>query len=468
VLDALPLRSANLGAIAARSIAVPSYDRRRLSPRILHVGVGGFHRAHMARCTDKLASSGGDWGIRGVGLLPSDERMAEVLTSQDHLYTLIERDSDETQVSVVGSIVDYVLAARDGQLLSRLLSEPRVTILSLTITEAGYSVDRPNTTFEWIVSALERRLAGDAGPLTVLSCDNLPRNGETARRAVLQTAAHRSLSLVREIEASCTFPNSMVDRITPQTSDTDRQWLAGRGVADEWPVVCETFWQWVIEDNFAAGRPAWEDVGVLFSDRVHDWELYKLRMLNASHSCIAYLMALADVAYVDEAIAMPEVVAYLRQLLTSEVIPTLPKIPHYPAAGYADSVLHRLGNTAIRDQIARLCTDGTAKIPNFLLPTVEAQLERNGPLDCAALALAGWARYLEIVPAADRADDARGDEAARLARAASEDPSLFLELDIFSERIRTNQRFVEAFGRARGQLIRLGPIGAIAAVVALD
>jgi mannitol 2-dehydrogenase len=260
----------------------------------------------------------------------------------------------------------------------------------------------------------------------------------------------------------------MVDRITPQTTDADRAWLRERGVDDGWPVVCESFRQWVIEDTFAAGRPRWQDVGVLFSDRVHDWELYKLRMLNASHSCMAYLSALAGVVYIDEAIAIPEVAGYLRRMLATEAIPTLREIPGHPPADYAESVLDRLANTGVRDQIARVCIDGTSKFPSFLLPTIEAQLDREGPLTCAALALAGWARYLATVPAAERAPDTHGEEAAALARGALTDPVAFLELGIFGERIRTSNRFRNVFKSASRQLAELGPLGAIAALLSGD
>src|SRR5207248_5353013 len=192
----------------------------------------------------------------------------------------------------------------------------------------------------------------------------------------ITTVAHsRGSEVELFVRTACTFPNSMVDRITPQTTDADRSWLRDEvGIDDGWPVVCEPFRQWVVEDRFAAGRPRWEDVGVLFTDRVHDWELYKLRLLNASHSCMAYLMALAGVVYVDEAMAIPAVRRYLEELLSVEAIPTLTEIPGHPASDYAATVLGRYENTGVRDQIARLCIDGTAKFPSFLIPTVEAQL----------------------------------------------------------------------------------------------
>jgi mannitol 2-dehydrogenase len=458
----IPLRAANLDAIGALRVPTPHYNRRALVPRIVHVGVGGFHRAHMARYTDEAAAAGGTWGIRGVGLLDDDCRMADVLRRQDHLYTLIERGSDGAHPSVVGSIIDYAFAADDPAVFREHVAHPDVVILSLTITEGGYSLVDGNPTIEAIVAALEARRQAGEGPLTVLSCDNVPGNGDVAREAITTVAEHHRAELVRYLE-TCTFPNSMVDRITPQTRDVDRSWLREEvGVDDAWPVVCEPFRSWVIEDQFAAGRPRWEDTGVLFTDRVHDWELYKLRMLNASHSCIAYLMALAGVVYVDEAIEIPAVRSYLERFLATEVIPTLGEIPGHPAADYGETVLQRFANTGVRDQIARLCIGGTAKFPSFLIPTVEAQIEGGGPVPCAALALAAWARYLAVTPAMQRAPDPGGERAAVLAERSLEDPLAFLDLDeVFTPPLRESPRFRDAFTAAAEDLVRAGARGAI-------
>ena len=463
----IPLRMSNLDAIHVRGVPVPCYDRSALVPRILHVGVGGFHRAHMALYTDDIAADGSDWGICGVGLLGADRRMADVLRGQDHLYTLIERDSDGSRPRIVGSIVDYVLATGDAPAFSARVADPELAVLSLTITEGGYRVTDGNPTIETIVHALDARRASGAPALTILSCDNLPGNGDVAREAIVTLAERRGPDLARYLEGS-TFPNSMVDRITPQTHDVDRAWLREEtGVDDGWPVVCETFRQWVIEDRFAAGRPPWEDAGVLFTDRVHEWELYKLRMLNASHSCMAYLMALAGVVYVDEAVAIPFVHRYLQRLLATEAIPTLAEIPGYPPTDYAETVLARFANTGVRDQIARLCIDGTAKFPSFLIPTVEAQIARGGPLACAALALAGWARYLGTVPPRLRAPDSHGDRAVQLAVRSLTEPLAFLELDeVFTPRLRESERFRHAFSKATADVARRGPLGAIETVLA--
>lgn len=459
----LRLSTSNLQAIEGRGIPVPHYDRAALSPRILHIGVGGFHRAHLARYVDELAESGGGWGIRGIGLLDSDRRIASVLESQDHLYTLIERDSNGSRPRIVGSIVDYRLVGDDADAFAQQVAQPDVAILSMTITEGGYSLDKPNPTIDTIVTGLDARRASGGKPLTILSCDNLPGNGNAARRAVMRLSEARSDALVRYVETACSFPNSMVDRITPQTTDADRAWLHDEfEFEDGWPVVSEPFRQWVLEDSFAAGRPSFEDVGALFTDRVHDWELYKLRMLNATHSCMAYLMAIAGVVYVDEAVALPAVRRYLERFLSTEAIPTLAEIPDHPAADYARTVLGRFENTGVRDQIARLCIDGTAKFPSFLIPTVERQLELDGPVERAALALAGWARYLATVPAVERAHDPHGDRAATFAVRSLEDPRAFLEFDqVFTPRLRESSRFGDAFADASAALAEHGSIGAM-------
>ena len=457
---ALALSDSNLDEIEALGVGVPRYDRAQLSPRILHLGVGGFHRAHLARYVDELADAGGDWAIRGAGLLEFDETMAGVLAAQDHLYTLIERDSDASRPQIVGSIVDFVLGR---EAFSETVADPELAILSMTITEGGYSLEQPNATIETIVDALDRRRVAGGAALTILSCDNLPGNGTVAREAILRVAAARGRELERYLESACTFPNSMVDRITPQTTDADRAWLRAEvGIDDGWPVVCEPFRQWVIEDAFAAGRPRFENVGVLFSDRVHDWELYKLRMLNATHSCMAYLSALAGLVYVDEAIASSPMRSYLERFLASEVIPTLSEIPGHPASQYAATVLDRFSNTGVRDQIARLCIDGTAKFPTFLIPTVERQLELGGPVECAALALAGWARYLGTVPPGERAPDPHGARSAELAEQALDDPRAFLALDaVFASRVRGSERFADAFVRAYRAIAERGPLEAL-------
>ena len=364
---------------------MPGYDRSALVPRIVHIGVGGFHRAHLALYTDDLATDGGDWGIRGLGMLANDAAMRDALTAQDGLYTLIEREDDRATTRVIGSLVDYAFTAGRPDATVEVLADPQVAIVSMTITEAGYgATDRDDTAFHLIAAALGRRRDAGNPPLTILSCDNLPGNGDAAQAATLAAARRQNAELARWIETACTFPNSMVDRITPATTDDDRAWLAREhGIADRWPVVAEPFRQWVLEDRFANGRPSWEAAGAVFTDDVESWEFYKLRLLNAAHSSMAYLCALGGITFVDEAMATPAVVGFLETLLRREAIPSLHRIPGSPPEDYVTTVLHRFSNTGVRDQIARLCIDGASKFPTFLVPTIEHQLAENGPIACA-------------------------------------------------------------------------------------
>ncbi len=457
------IRNETLETIAARGIPVPTYNRSGLLPRMLHLGVGGFHRSHLAFYVHELAEAGSDWGIRGLGILPGDLRMRDALVPQDYLYTVVERGDGQPRPQVIGSIVDFVVAADDPEGFAAQIAEPSVEILSLTITESGYSLETPIATIEAIVDGLDARRAAGGAPLTILSCDNLPGNGTVACDAVMAVCEGRGDGLASWVEGACTFPNSVVDRITPQTTDSDRAWLRETwGIVDTWPVVAEPFRQWVLEDRFAAGRPRFEDAGALFTDDVRSWELYKLRMLNATHSCMAYLASLAGIVYVDEAMRVPQIRRFLERLLREEAIPTLTEIPGHPREEYAETVLRRFENPGVRDQIARLCIDGTAKLRTFLIPTVERQLELGGPVDRAALALAAWARYLATTPAEARAPDASADGAVAHAVSSLGDPVGFLGFaEVFPPSLRDDQRFRDAFAGAASSLATRGPIGAI-------
>jgi mannitol 2-dehydrogenase len=407
----------------------------------------------MALYTDELAHDGSTWGIRGLGLLPGDRRMADALAPQGHLYSLTEKGTGTYSPRIIGSIVDYRCAAEDPAVAIEAIADSDIAIMSLTITESGYAEPAAageRNTFDLLAEGLERRRSIGGGPLTILSCDNLPGNGDVARRATMAAAARHSAALTDWVAANCTFPNSMVDRITPTTATADRDWLReAYGIDDLWPVVGEPFRQWVIEDNFIAGRPAWETAGALFTDQVHLWELYKLRMLNAAHSCLAYLASLDGIVYVDEAMARADVFAYLEELIYTEAIPTLAEIDGHPREDYARTVLERFTNTGVRDQIARLCMDGTAKYPTFLIPTIVAQLERGGPIRCATLALAGWARYLGATPIAEQAWDANIEPSRAAAQRALDDPAAFLELTaVFPAALSGSQRFRDEFVNA--------------------
>ena len=469
VATAIELRQDHLAEIRLRGVPVPTYDRGRLAPRIVHVGVGGFHRAHLAVYAHELAAAGGDWGIVGLGLLAQDAEMQAALSRQDYLYALIEKGNGEPCAEVIGSIVGFVHGPPgDDAPVVELVAAPTTAILSLTVTEAGYAEPEAGgepTTFDRLAAALAARRDRGAGPLTILSCDNLPGNGAAARAATLAAAARVDAALEDWVQEHCSFPNSMVDRITPVTADADRAWLRdSAGVSDRWPVVAEPFRQWVVEDDFAAGRPAFEDVGALFTDRVHDWELYKLRLLNAGHSSMAYLSALAGITFVHDAMAVPAVTRFLEELLQREAVPTLTAIPGHPPEDYVATVLERFANGGVRDQIARLCLDGSAKFPTFLIPTIAAQLERDGPIERATTALAGWGRYLGVVDPARQAFDASGDAARRHAADALDDPLAFLEYEaVFPAELRTSSRFRDAFTAAYERIAESGPLAAMEA-----
>ncbi len=464
----IELRAECLPAAATRGLSVPGYDRTRLRPRIAHIGVGGFHRAHLAVYCEHLARSGSDWGIRGIGLLAGDRAMADALAAQDHLYTFTAKGTGVRDVEVVGSIIDFVFAADEPHLAVAAVADPETAIVSMTITESGYT-DAPanRRTFDLLVEGLDvRRLRGD-GPVTVLSCDNLPSNGDVARRFVLEAARRRSPDVEDWISDRCRFPNSMVDRITPVTSDEDRAYLVEVfGVVDRWPVVGEPFWQWVLEDDFAAGRPDFAAAGALYSDEVRSWELYKLRILNAGHTCIAYLCALAGITYVDEALSDDRIRRFLRGFLLDEVVPTLQEISGHPREAYATTVVERFANTGVRDQIARLCIDGTSKFPTFLVPTIAGQLGSDGRVERAALAIAGWCHYLADTPVDRQAHDARADRTRPLATAATDDPSAFLvDNPALPSHVAEHPAFVAAFSSAHEAIAGRGALGAIADLV---
>jgi mannitol 2-dehydrogenase len=414
----------------------------------------------------------------GLGLLAEDAEMAAALSGQDCLYTLIEKTGGDRSAQVIGSITGFVHApAGHDAAASELIAAPGTSILSLTITESGYSeppaerlASGERRTFDRIASALALRRERAAGPITILSCDNLPRNGDAARAATLSAAARLDRSLPEWVEKHCTFPNSMVDRITPSTAPDDVDWLReSAGIVDGWPVVSEPFRQWVMTDDFAADRPSWEDAGALFSDRIDDWEQYKLRLLNAGHSCIAYLSALEGITYVHEAMAVPALRAFLEDLLHREAIPTIPEIAGHPREEYAASVLERFANVGVRDQIARVCIDGSAKFPTFLVPTVERQIETGGPIERAATALAGWARYLGVVDPAEQAYDANGEAARRYAAAAlGGEPAVFLAYEaVFPPALRSSERFRSAFSAGYERIVAAGPLEAMRAAAGL-
>jgi mannitol 2-dehydrogenase len=402
------------------NVEVPGYDRGRVTSGVVHFGVGGFHRAHQAMYLDTLMGEGEalDWGITGVGVLPGDRRMHEVLHAQDCLYTLVVKDPDGTMhPRVIGSIVDYLFAPDDPEAVLRAMTDPATRIVSLTVTEGGYHVNQatgefdatdeairrdledgavPGTAFGFIVEALRRRRAEGVDPFTVMSCDNIAGNGEVAHKMIGAFARLKDADLAAWIEEHVRFPNSMVDRITPVTTDHDRELLAEQfGVEDGWPVVCEPFTQWALEDHFSCGRPPLDDAGVQLVPDVTPYELMKLRLLNASHQALCYLGYLSGYRYAHEVCSDQLFVGFLLGYMDEEATPTLEPVPGVDLETYKHKLIERFANPEIKDTLARLCAESSDRIPKWLLPVVRDELAAGGPIRRAALVVAAWARYAE-------------------------------------------------------------------------
>ena len=465
-------------------VAVPTYDRAEVRPGIVHFGVGGFHRAHEAMYLDALMNAGEalDWGIVGVGLLPQDRRMHTVMTVQDCLYTLVEKHPDGSlKPRVIGSIVDYLFGPDDPEAVLTRLTDPATRIVSLTITEGGYHVNQttgefdtgdadiqhdlvpgsvPRTAFGYIVEALSRRRAAGLDAFTVMSCDNVQANGDVARRMIGAFATAKDPELGAWIAEHVSFPSSMVDRITPVTTDTDRQRLADEfDIEDDWPVSCEPFVQWVIEDRFGAGRPALDRVGVQLVDDVHPYELMKLRLLNASHQAMCYLGYLAGHRYVHEVCQDPLFVRFLTGYMDREGAPSLEPIPGVDLVAYKQQAIERFANAEVADSLARLCADSSDRIPTWLVPVIRDRLAHDGEVRRSALVVASWARYAEGLDeqgAPIEVVDRRRHEVMDRARRQAEEPLAFLDDRSLFGDLREQPRFVEPYLAALESLHELG------------
>ncbi|MFL5844433.1 MAG: mannitol dehydrogenase family protein [Solirubrobacteraceae bacterium] len=475
------LRSSTLHALSDR-IPVPAYDRAAVRTGIVHVGVGGFHRAHLAVYHDELLARGDlDWGICGVGVLPADVAMRDALRAQDGLYTLIVKHPDgRCDARVIGSLVEYLLAPEDPEAVIEKMAAPATHIVSLTITEGGYSVDDvtgafdpsapdiaadlagdgpPRTAFGLIVEALARRRERGVAPFTVLSCDNLEGNGDIARTALASFAWLREPALGEWVEREVPFPNSVVDRITPATTDADRALLRDRfGVEDLWPVVCEPFCQWVIEDP-PRPRPSYEAVGATVLADVRPHELMKLRMLNAGHQAIAYFGMLCGHEFVDEAVGDPLIGGFLEGYLRDEAAPSLEGVSAREAADYQRTLLTRFANPGVRDRLARLAVDASDRIPKFLLPVVRERLATGGDVRRCAAVVASWARYAdgfdeqgEPVEVIDR----RRGRLRTLARRQPRDLDAFLGEEAGLGDLASDERFAAPYRAALASLYARG------------
>lgn len=412
----------HLDALSA-AVAWPVSGRRALQPGIVHLGIGAFMRAHLAPITEAALAAGDTrFGIVGVSLRQPDTR--DALAPQDGLYTLAVRDADEhgqprERLQVVGAVLSVLVAPEHPQAVLDRIADPATRIVSLTVTEKGYCLDpatgrlrldhpdiahdlsdttTPVSAIGFLVRGLAMRRAQGRGPVTLLSLDNLPANGHTLRGAVLAFAEAVDPSLALWIDAHCTFPCSMVDRIVPRTTDADREAIRTTlGLRDAWPVLGESFLDWAVEDRFAAGRPDWTLGGARFVAAAEPWEHLKLRMVNGTHSCIAYLSVMAGWTTVDVAITQPDLHAFIEALMREEIEPTLPDLPGLDLAVYRQSLLQRYANPALAHRTKQIAMDGSQKLPQRLLGTVRDRLRHGQSVARLGLAVAAWLHFLRGV-----------------------------------------------------------------------
>ena len=486
----MKLSAANLADLG-KLADVPAYDRSALSAGIVHIGVGNFHRAHQAVYLDDLFNlhEDLDWAVIGAGVRPADECMRQDLRAQDLLTTVVEQEAMRSAARIVGSMIDF-LDTSDTPAMLDALSDPAIRIVSLTITEGGYFIDpatqrfdgahpqivadaadiaRPTTAFGLIVAALMRRRASGIPPFTVMSCDNLPGNGEVTENAVAGLASLIDPSLAQWIRAHVDFPNAMVDRITPATSERERLLLQQSfGIDDARPVFCEGFRQWVLEDKFTHGRPALEKVGVTFVADVRPYELMKIRILNGGHAAIAYPSGLLDIRFVHEAMEDPLLRGFLSRLLDREIIPVVPPVPETDLHDYKKLIETRFANPKIGDTIRRLCLDGSNRQPKFILPSVADRLRAGLDIEGLALVAAFWCRYCHGETESGTPIEANDPDWGRLhalARTSRDNPEAWLGMrDIFGD-IGAHKGYAAAFCDALQRVWRHGTRAVLSAYI---
>ena len=418
---------------ASGTVRLPDYDRSKVTPGIVHLGIGAFHRAQMAVYVDDRLAAEPDWGIVGASLRRPDTRYA--LAPQDHLYTVAISDAGGTTCRVIGSVIDVMDANTQREELLALMADPKIRIVSLTVTEKGYCHDpatgeldeqhadivhdlaepgAPVSAPGVIAEALDRRRRAGVPAFTVMSCDNLPANGKTCARIVTRFAELRSPELADWVRSEVAFPSTMVDRIVPSTTDADRELVESMlGVEDAWPIMTEPFTQWVIEDNFSAGRPAFEKAGAQLADDVEPFELMKLRMLNGSHSTMSYLGYLAGHHYVADAVGDPAIRQLIHGLMTEEVMPTLP-MDRADLERYRDDLLARFANPALKHRTWQIAMDGSQKLPQRLLGTIRDRLAAGQGIARLSLGVAAWMRYVTGVDEQGNDIDVKDPLAGRL------------------------------------------------------
>jgi fructuronate reductase len=470
-LSAAAIRSASVQtAFSNAAVSTPDYDLAAIKAGIVHLGIGAFHRAHMAAYVDSLLKDNPGWAIIGASLRRPDTR--DALAPQDFLYTLAIRDASGTSARIIGSVRDVIDANSRRAELIETMAHPSIRIVSLTVTEKGYCYapatgeldeanpdivhdlahpQRPVSAPGIIVAALRLRHERGLIPFTVMSCDNLPSNGRTAGRIVRRFATLLGDAKFAEYVNSVSFPSTMIDRIVPATTDADRKIVNEIiGLEDAWPIMTEPFTQWVIEDRFPAGRPPFEAAGAQLVEDVEPFELMKLRMLNGSHSTMAYLGYLAGHQYVSEAIADPGIHQLIHGLMTDEVIPTLP-MPRPDLEAYRDQLLARFANPALQHRTWQIAMDGTQKLPQRLLGTIRDRLAAGRPFGRLALGVAAWMRYVTGLDEQGRPIDVKDPLSARLrqlADAANGNPqqlaaNLLTVTEVFGEDLPASASFRE-------------------------
>lgn len=435
-------------------VDVPRYDRDAVTPSVVHFGVGGFHRSHQAFYLDRILEAGDlSWGVCGVGVLEADAAVRDAAAAQAGLYTLVSADPDGSESArVIGSIVRYLYAPDDPELVLEQLANESTRIVSLTITEGGYGVNDVSGEFEptdpatladmqggqpprsvlgLLTEGLRRRRSNGAPPFVVVSCDNIQGNGGVARTALTSFARQLDASLADWIHETVPFPSSMVDRITPMPTKETRALVRERfGVDDLWPVRAESYIQWVLEDDFPWGRPDLGRVGVQLVADVQPYEVMKLRLLNASHQAMGYLGLLAGFTWVHDACQDEDIVAFLRHYMTREAMPTLPEVPGIDLPAYVEQLLQRFGSEAVGDTLARQVVDASERLPKFLLPVLREQLEAEGSIAACALVLAAWSVYLEehLGDGSPELPDHRATELLEAVAGESQSPGALLDL----------------------------------------
>ena len=477
------LTQKNLKALSD-DVAVPQYDRSKLTPGIIHIGVGNFHRSHQAKYIHDALNAGESlsWGILGAGIMSGDATLRENLKKQDWLSSVLVVDQNLQRISVVGSMIDFLpVQPDDNAALIKAMSLPEIKIVSLTITEGGYflksdsnefdlthkdivhdihKLGRPRTVFGAILAALWKRWAHKLPGFTLLSCDNIPGNGDVARSAILSMASSIDTEFSKWVETSVSFPNSMVDRITPRATHKDQIYIYQQyNFEDSCAVICEPYRQWVLEDKFICGRPALERVGATFTDNIHKYEELKIRILNGGHSILAYPAALIGAPYIHEAMQDPLLKAFMRKVIIDDVLPYRTGVDEYSPRAYLDLICERFENPNIADTVERVCFDGSNKFPKFLVPSMTENVTASCVPQGLILTSALWCRYC-----AGKTDEGRDiapndpiwPALQHAAQRALKDPKAWLAQKAIYGNLGQDEGFSKAFETCLKRLDRFG------------